>query len=657
MRWGALAASSLFFALLPAVFMAIYIEVLGAPQSALPTHAQVVGLVWLALFAVRATIHAIPLGRAWRDMLSAFAIALVIVVALIYYALVVVGLVSWGRVVSVALMSTYVAQAPELLDELKIPAAACVLAVAMAFLAVWGIALAYIKRFDWIAPLLERRSPLFIVFGIVVPLASIAGIRAAELEHTSWGRLGEPLSLTLYPDQVEPWQGGSISAGQRVANAAARAAELDRVEESISATYRPNPAASTPNVILIVVDALRADHMSVFGYARPTTPHLEQLKRAGSMALASPSYSVCTESACGLLAILNSRYADESPSRPVGFPAVLKRHGYRIHMILAGDHTHFYGLRKAYGHVDSYYDGASQSARYVNDDRLVLDRVRSLAPWDGKPVMFQFHLMSSHLLGKRFDDTPSFGPSDNYAKLRFLPNRPGAHDEAVNFYDRGVLQTDRVIQELLELLRQRGYLGEAVVVITADHGEALGEHGLYAHRNGVLNVQLRIPLVMLTFGQVRIAPGRDSALLSQIDIAPTLADAFGMPIPASWDGRPLRLVQPEREIYFAQADLQGLLEQQADGRIYKYWVDRRKIAEYAYELTSDPGERSNIAAQLPLPVKMAWMNDLNDRLGRDAPTGRVESTHEPVNFGVEPTSGPAKEITATFSPSLRRPPR
>ena len=162
---------------------------------------------------------------------------------------------------------------------------------------------------------------------------------------------------------------------------------------------------------------------------------------------------------------------------------------------------------------------------------------------------------------------------------------------------------------------------------------------------------------MLTFGQVRITPGRDSALLSQIDIAPTLADAFGMPIPASWDGRPLRLVQPEREIYFSQADLQGLLEGQADGRIYKYWVDRRKIAEYAYELTSDPGERSNIAAQLPLPVKMAWMNDLKARLGRDAPMQRDESTHEPANFGEEPTTRPANEITATFSPSSRRPPR
>jgi glucan phosphoethanolaminetransferase (alkaline phosphatase superfamily) len=607
MHWGALAASSLLFALLPAVFSAVYVEVLGAPRTALAAHAQVAGLVWLALFAVRASIHALPLARAWRDRLSAFAIALVVVAASTYYALVVVGLVYWGRVISVALLTTYFAHVPDLLAALEIPAALGVLGVATVFLVIWGIALAYIKRCDWIAPLLQRRSPLFIVLVLAVPLASIAGIRASELEHTGWARLGEPLSLTLYPEQAE----------------AGRVAELDRLEDAIGAAYRPQPAARTPNVILIVVDALRADHMSVLGYARPTTPNLERLKRAGSMAVASSSYAVCTSSTCGLLAIANSRYADEFPSRPIGLPAVLRHHGYRIHMILSGDHTYFYGLRNAYGPVDSYYDGVSQSARYVNDDRLILDRVASLGPWDGKPVMFQFHLMSSHALGKRFDDTPSFGPSENYAKTVFLRDSPDTRDRAVNFYDRGVLQADRVIHELLELLGQRGYLREAVVVVTADHGEALGEHGLYSHTTGVLNVQLRIPLLMITLGQVRITPAPVSALLSQIDVAPTLADAFGMPIPASWSGRPLRLVGPAREIFFLEAQREGLVQGSADGRIYKYWIDRRTGKEYAFDLTGDPAERRNIAPTLPLPVRMNWVNELNSRPGPGSRTRRA----------------------------------
>jgi len=615
--WGTLAASSLLFALLPVGFCAIYVEILGAPRTALLGHAQVVGLVWLALFSVRAAIHAMPLGRALRNALSASAIALLVVLASIYYTLVVVGLVSWGRVISKELMVTYLAQAPDLLSALEIPPVLAVAVLVTVFVAVWGIAFAYVERFDWIASLLHRRSRRFVLLGLVVPLASIAGIRAGEIEHTGWAQLGEPLSLTLYPEQGESWRAHRVPNSRANPNAATRTAELDRLEDAIRAAYRPNPAAKTPNVIIVSVDALRADHMSALGYVRPTTPRLDQLQRSGRMAQASSGYAVCTESVCGLLAIASSRYADGSPSRPMGLAAVLGSHGYRIHMILSGDHTHFYGLREAYGRVDSYFDGASQSARYVNDDRLVLDRVRSLGQWDGTPVMFQFHLMSSHLLGRRFEDTPSFGPSENYSKIRFLPDRPGARERAVNFYDRGVLQTDRVIDELLELLRQRGYLREAVVVITADHGEALGEHGLYTHTNGVLEAQLKVPLLMMTFGQARIAPAPASALLSQVDIAPTLADAFGMPIPASWAGRPLRLVQAPRQVYFSQGNWEGLIGQSADSRTYKYWIDRRKVQEYAYELTNDPAERDNIAAKLPLPLKMAWLDALNTQAGRD----------------------------------------
>jgi hypothetical protein len=61
-------------------------------------------------------------------------------------------------------------------------------------------------------------------------------------------------------------------------------------------------------------------------------------------------------------------------------------------MILGGDHTNFYGLRKIYGAVDSYYDGASTNRYYVNDDDLVLDRLASFPPWDGSPTMIQFQL-------------------------------------------------------------------------------------------------------------------------------------------------------------------------------------------------------------------------------------------------------------------------
>ena len=57
---------------------------------------------------------------------------------------------------------------------------------------------------------------------------------------------------------------------------------------------------------------------------------------------------------------------------------VLKLHGYRIHMILGGDHTNFYGLKELYGNVDTYFDGSQAPEYFKNDDRLVVDRTKAL---------------------------------------------------------------------------------------------------------------------------------------------------------------------------------------------------------------------------------------------------------------------------------------
>ena len=124
--------------------------------------------------------------------------------------------------------------------------------------------------------------------------------------------------------------------------------------------------------------------------------------------------SVCAESLCGLRAIASSRPRHLFPSNPLALHKILRLHGYRINLILGGDHTDFYGLKETYGAVDNYVDGTDQSNRYVNDDLLVLDFVSKLPAYDhSRPMLFQFHLMSSHDLGNRVD-TPVFEPATNY---------------------------------------------------------------------------------------------------------------------------------------------------------------------------------------------------------------------------------------------------
>jgi Sulfatase. len=102
--------------------------------------------------------------------------------------------------------------------------------------------------------------------------------------------------------------------------------------------------------------------MGLFGYQRDTTPNIARIAASATLRKAGIVHSSCADSSCGLLSLASSRFVHQFPARPFTLQEVLKRTGYRVHMILGGDHTNFYGLRKIYGAVDSYYDGASTTA-------------------------------------------------------------------------------------------------------------------------------------------------------------------------------------------------------------------------------------------------------------------------------------------------------
>src|SRR5262249_41848470 len=147
--------------------------------------------------------------------------------------------------------------------------------------------------------------------------------------------------------------------------------------------------------------------------------------------------------------------------RPFTLQQVMRRNGYRVHMILGGDHTKWSSVRDYYGEVDTFYDGANASGYFMNDDQLVLDRLAAMPDADGTPTMFQFHLMSTHMLSKHEDADAQFKPARTYM-LRFRDRDIGAgttvEPSAVNYYDNGVRKTDRVLRALLDMLEAKGYL-------------------------------------------------------------------------------------------------------------------------------------------------------------------------------------------------------
>lgn len=601
-------AESLLWLLPPAAFLFLYVGSFHNPPQAIPAHLVVVGALWAGTLGARALL---PRPRAGTPAYLATALVLLPWLLLMaWYAAALLGLYSWGRLTTWPIFATYAGQAPHLLASLGYPAWVLWLPLlaAAALLLAGG-------RFD----LLRARWPR-LMFDRAEPRQRRAlGALLAALPVV----LGTMIAVTLGTSPFEPIQisllksGGPMSQHHEFAASPA----TNEAERAAVAAYAPAPAAPRRNVIMIVGDALRAGHMGVYGYERDTTPYLSGLAGRPGTDVVPRVRATCAESLCGLMSLAASRPLHRMPAHPFTLQQVLKRHGYQVHMILSGDHTNFYGLRDFYGAVDSYTDGSDQQVRwgeeneyrYVNDDQLVLDRIAALPEADPEqPVMFQIALMSSHGLGLRREESNRFQPAYNYYswfRWSMGPARIKDSDRAgaVNFYDNGVSQLDGYVRDILAELERKGYLRDALVVVTGDHGELLGEHGYFAHAVTVHEPVLTIPLILARFGY-QADPLPQRPLAAQIDIAPTILGELRIPAPATWEGQPLQQApdgQP-RQVYFQQTTEAGLYEVAADGRIMKYWRDYQDGSEHLYDVVNDPGERNNLLARAPAAELDRW---------------------------------------------------
>src|SRR5262245_9689641 len=588
---------------MPAAFLFVCVDRHLLPADAVGPHLRVVGWLFLGLVLFRLVVSWSAISAAAARVATSLVASVLLALMLSYYAVVLIGLQSWGRVVSWDLMTSYGGQVFRLLDALEIPLSVAIGVPALGYMALLAAVWAYLGWFDW-TPGLERmlsapRFALLLLAGTLVWVIELYTFTAGPPTRES-----EPVSLTLYPNEGA-WDVQGLAVDQLTA------AKLEAAENAARTAYLAASSAERRNVILIVVDALRPDHMGIYGYGRNTTPNLDRLDKAGLLRKAVAMRASCGSSVCGLLGILGSRFPHQFSERPFALQEVLKRHGYRIHMILSGNHTLFYGLKKAYGEVDTYFD-THQKRTYMNEDRAVLERLASFPSSDGQPVMFQFHLMSAHSLGSRDASTAKYAPAANYT---FAANRDVQVDgrpaeRAVNYYDNGVLQADAMIRSILESLERKGYLNNAVVAITADHGEALGEHGLFQHSNSVREELLRVPFLLLSYGYRPAQALEGHRLASQIDIAPTLLAELGMPRPATWQGTPLQQRVARDFLYFQELWEVGLYDLRDPRNLWKYWVNLKTGEEYAFNLSLDPGERSNAIGQTSREQERDWRRQL-----------------------------------------------
>ena len=367
------------------------------------------------------------------------------------------------------------------------------------------------------------------------------------------------------------------------------------------------------NVVVILVDSLRADHLSHLGYSRDTAPLFS--RRLENTPSLEPAWatSACSISECGILAIMTSRPFPRLNAGLFSLPEALHRAGYRTYFDMSGDFTRAYrGLGAlAAHHADRFTDGVSDPRYGPYDDRIVLQNLDRIPDHSDAPAFFYFHLHSVHAVGVRYQP-PTYTPtgSNLVSMVRSHYTKGSAVDREVltNNYDNGIRQADTVIEQLLSTLRRKGYLDRSVVVVTADHGEALGEHGEWLHGNDLYAESINIPLF---FFDTDFHTNRTVPYATHLDIAPTIADLVGIPVPAQWDS----LLRAVPDISTAQTTVfppvEAVIWRKADAS-YKYVFNTRDNTEKLFELRNDPGEQLDLIPKAE-PALLAFLRSTRIR--------------------------------------------
>ena len=192
-------------------------------------------------------------------------------------------------------------------------------------------------------------------------------------------------------------------------------------------------------------------------------------------------------------------------------------------------------------------------------------------------------------------------PPDSHA--HFFPTRPdsGEHVRNRDAYDREIRYTDELLGGLLDALERAGRADDTIVVVTSDHGEAFGEHGLAGHGLDLHDEALLVPLVLRAPG--RIAPGGElDGQSGLVDLVPTLLELLGAPVPDDLHGRSLASSLSGNAPWVDRA----LVSTTVGGHVrsvrtsaWKY-IEPKAGRPRFYDLANDPGERTNLATRSDL---------------------------------------------------------
>jgi len=356
-----------------------------------------------------------------------------------------------------------------------------------------------------------------------------------------------------------------------------------------------------PDVYLITIDTLRADHVGCYGYRQVETPALDALAADGVRFTEAFTHSPITNTShitilTGLLPSVHGVTDFAVPLSPQHVTAaeLLKKQGYQtaafIGAVILDSNTLAPGLDRGFDFYDNFPKDTSKDAEGKNKERWGRVERRGMEVVEHAETWYDKHRAGPHFVWLHMYD-----PHDPYE----APS-PFAEKYKDHPYDGEIAYADSALAHWIAFLKKAGAYDNAIIIVTGDHGEGLGEHGEDTHGLFLYDSTLHVPLIVKTPGAAHHGTVVDAQVRST-DILPTILAATGIAAPVELNGESLlSLVGAERPVsrtLFGETDY-PLRWGWAPLRALR--ADNAKLIEAPrpelYDLQADPKELKNLYA-------------------------------------------------------------
>jgi arylsulfatase A-like enzyme len=379
-------------------------------------------------------------------------------------------------------------------------------------------------------------------------------------EDTVWTTLVDPLNRPEHQKWVEASVDLSRYAGRGV-ELALETRGFDTGGQ-VRTAFWGTPALVTeapdaPLVVVYLVDTLRADHTTPYGYGRDTTPELQRFARDAVVFEQAISHASWTKPAVASVftSLLPGRHRavqlrDQLDAGHVTLAEMLEAKGYATGGAIAN--SVIYGQGTNFEQGFDFYAGlhgeGDRPSKLVEAAGVVDQALRWLDARRGIPTFLYVHTMDPHVpyappapFDRKFEPHPT--PGHPAVDPRTDYKEPADRERMIAQYDGDVAYGDQEFGRFIRELQSRGVYDEALVVFTADHGEEFLDHGQFLHGKSVFDELIHVPLIVKFPGR-RDAGARVKRQVQLVDLLPTVLQSQGLPVPEAPHiaGRPLQSV-------------------------------------------------------------------------------------------------------------------